>query len=142
MVIFSHSPLYKLYRNWNFWTDDAEEVHKILSPFGKVTVIHGHTHQVLTNKIKNISFHGVLSTAWPWPYAPKGTPKYTSKMFRSDPFNIFDGCGWGTVKVLPSGHADKTYMLWDRNPVTVTYKQLAAGKSGEEPAKDFSGPHY
>ncbi|MGZ3426095.1 MAG: metallophosphoesterase family protein, partial [Polyangia bacterium] len=25
LVVFSHSPLYKYYRNWNFWTDDAEE---------------------------------------------------------------------------------------------------------------------
>ncbi len=142
VVIFSHSPLYKLYRNWNFWTDDAEEVQKILGRFKNVTVIHGHTHQVLTNRIKNISIHGVLSTAWPWPYAPKGTPKYTSKMFRSDPFNNFDGCGWGYVNMLPSGQADKIYKLWDRNPMTVTYKQLASKKPGEEPATEFSGPHY
>ena len=142
IVIFSHSPLYKLYKNWNFWTDDAEDIHKILSPYEKVTVIHGHTHQLLTNRIKNISFHGVLSTAWPWPYAPKGTPRYTSKMFRSEPFNIFDGCGWGTVNILSSGNADKTYMFWDRNPVTVSYKQLTAEKTGFEPSGEFSGPHY
>ena len=24
LIVFSHSPLYKLYKNWNFWTDDAE----------------------------------------------------------------------------------------------------------------------
>lgn len=142
VVVFSHSPLYKVYKNWNFWTDDAEDIHKILSPFEKVTVIHGHTHQVLTNRIKNISFHGVLSTAWPWPYAPKGTPEFTSKMNRSDPFNTLDGCGWGTVQMLPSGQADKSYMLWDRNPMTVTYAQLAAKKQGKEPADEFSGPHY
>ena len=26
LVVFSHSPLYKYYKNWNFWTDDADEV--------------------------------------------------------------------------------------------------------------------
>src|SRR5207253_2864282 len=26
LVVFSHSPLYKYYRPWNFWTEDAEEV--------------------------------------------------------------------------------------------------------------------
>lgn len=142
IVVFSHSPLYKLYKNWNFWTDDAEEMHKILASYESVTVIHGHTHQILTNRIKNISFHGVLSTAWPWPYAPKGTPVYTTKMFRSDPFNNFDGCGWGYVNVLPSGQTDKTYNLWDRNPMTVTYEELASKKHGKGTAEEFSGPHY
>ncbi|MDH4100191.1 MAG: metallophosphoesterase [Nitrospirota bacterium] len=142
VVVFSHSPLYKLYKNWNFWTDDAEEVQQILGGHEKVTVIHGHTHQVLTNRVKDISIHGVLSTAWPWPYAPKGTPVYTSKMFRSDPFNNFDGCGWGYVNVLPSGQADKTYMLWDRNPMAVTYNRLKSKEAGMAPPERLSGPHY
>ena len=30
IIVFSHSPLYKLYKQWNFWTDDAEEVQAIL----------------------------------------------------------------------------------------------------------------
>ena len=45
------------------------------SRFESVTVIHGHTHQLLTNRIGNIHFHGMLSTAWPWPYAPEGLPE-------------------------------------------------------------------
>jgi hypothetical protein len=71
-LVFSHSPLYKLYRPWNFWTDDADEVQALLRRQKNVTVLHGHTHQLLTNRIGNISFHGFLSTAWPWPYAPEG----------------------------------------------------------------------
>ena len=31
--MFSHSPLYKYYKDWNFWTDDADEVQAILRPF-------------------------------------------------------------------------------------------------------------
>lgn len=142
LVVFSHSPLYKLYRNWNFWTDDSEEVQKILTRQKKVTVIHGHTHQVLTNRVKNIDIHGVLSTAWPWPYAPSGTPKYTSKMNRPDPFNGLDGCGWGIVSVLSTGSADKKYNLWNRQPMTVTAKDLKSKKMGVDPEKKFSGPNY
>src|ERR1019366_7237745 len=26
VVVFSHSPLQKIYRLWNFWTEDADEV--------------------------------------------------------------------------------------------------------------------
>jgi len=127
LLIFSHSPLYKYYRPWNFWTDDAEEVQAILQRFKTVTVVHGHTHQVLSNKIGNITFHGVLSTAWPWPYAPEGLSRLTVQMNRADPFNQFDGCGDGSVDILATGQANKSYNLWDRNPMTVTYEQLATG---------------
>jgi 3',5'-cyclic AMP phosphodiesterase CpdA len=127
IIVFSHSPLYKLYRGWNFWTDDAEQVQALLKPFNTVSVIHGHTHQLLTNRIGNISFHGMLSTAWPWPYAPEGLPAYTVQMNRVDPFNQFDGCGDGSVDVLASGAVDKHYNLWDRNPRTVSYAELASG---------------
>jgi Icc protein len=142
VVVFSHSPLYKLYRPWNFWTDDAEEVQKILSPFKSVTVFHGHTHQVLTNRIGNISFHGFLSTAWPWPYAPKGTPTLTREMERPDPFFSTDGCGWGTINMLDSGQADKTYQQWNRSPMKVTYQDLSSGNWPPTYPKGFSGPSY
>lgn len=130
LIVFSHSPLYKLYKKWNFWTDDAEQVQAILSRFQKVTVIHGHTHQPLTNRIGNIHFHGLLSTAWPWPYAPEGMPELTIQMARPDPFNPQDGCGDGSVLVHPEGLVDKVYDLWNRNPVTVSAKYLSS--SGKE----------
>jgi 3',5'-cyclic AMP phosphodiesterase CpdA len=140
IVVFSHSPLYKYYKPWNFWTDDAEQVQALLFPFQTVTVIHGHTHQLLTQRIRNISFHGMLSTAWPWPYAPEGLPEYTVQMFRADPFNQFDGCGDGSVDVLRSGQVDKHYRLWDRNPRTVTYAELAANQLPGPRAS--AGPSY
>lgn len=136
IVVFSHSPLYKYYKPWNFWTDDAEEVQKLLAPFKTVTVIHAHTHQVLSNKIGNIHFHGVLSTAWPWPYAPEGLPTLTIQMDRADPFNQLDACGWGTVDMLSTGRADKRYKLWDRNPMNVTAAQLEPGNAAP------TGPSY
>lgn len=133
IVVFSHSPLYKYYRNWNFWTEDAEEIQAILSRFDHVTVIHGHTHQLLTNRIGNIHFHGMLSTAWPWPYAPAGLPKLTLQMNRGDPFDQFDACGDGQVNVLMSGMVDKLYNLWNRNPVTVRASYLASGGRKDQP---------
>jgi len=120
LVVFSHSPLYKLYKNWNFWTDDADEVQAILRRFDRVSVIHGHTHQLLTNRIGNISFHGMLSTAWPWPYAPQGLPELTIQMDRPDPFDPHDGCGDGEVVVHPDGLVDKLYSLWNRNPIEIS----------------------
>ena len=135
LIVFSHSPLYKYYKNWNFWTDDADEVQAILQPFAKVSVIHGHTHQLLSNHIGNISFHGMLSTAWPWPYAPEGLPKLTMQMNRADPFDQFDGCGDGTVDVLESGLVDKVYNLWDRNPVTVSAAYVSSDGTRDLPPR-------
>ncbi|NOT45711.1 MAG: serine/threonine protein phosphatase [Acidobacteria bacterium] len=126
LVVFSHSPLYKLYRNWNFWTDDADEIQAILRRFDNVTVVHGHTHQMLTNRIGNIHFHGLLATAWPWPYAPEGMPELTIQMARPDPFNPNDGCGDGEIAVHPDGLIDMVHNFWNRNPVTVAREYTAS----------------
>jgi len=133
VIVFSHSPLYHYYRPWNFWTKDAAEVQAILRRFRRVTVIHGHTHQILTNRIGNIHFHGLLSTAWPWPYAPEGLPELTVPMNRANPFNPEDGCGDGRVLVHPDGLVDKIYALWNRNPVTVSSAYLASRGRSHRP---------
>ena len=134
LIVFSHSPLYKLYKKWNFWTDDAEEVQAILKRFKRVVVIHGHTHQLLTNRIGNIHFHGMLSTAWPWPYAPEGMPELTIEMNRPDPFNTNDGCGDGEVHVKADGLVDKVYNFWNRKPLTVSRAYTASwGKESVPP---------
>ena len=134
IIVFSHSPLYKLYKKWNFWTDDADEVQAILKRFKSVVVIHGHTHQLLTNRIGNIHFHGMLSTAWPWPYAPEGMPELTIEMNRPDPFNPNDGCGDGEVNVHADGLVDKVYNLWNRKPITLSRAYTASwGSKGVPP---------
>jgi 3',5'-cyclic AMP phosphodiesterase CpdA len=134
LLVFSHSPLYKLYRPWNFWTEDAEQVQSILRRFQSVVVVHGHTHQLLTQRIGNIHFHGMLSTAWPWPYAPQGLPELTVQMSRPDPFDSNDGCGDGQVLVHPDGLIDKVYNLWNRNPITVSRSYTASRGAKDKPA--------
>jgi predicted phosphodiesterase len=139
LIVFSHSQLYKYYRNCNFWTEDADEVQALLKPYNKVTVIHGHTHQMLQNQIGNISLYGMLSTAWPWPYAPEGLPPLTIQMNRADPFDQFDACGDGQFIARADGLADTIYNLWDRNPVSVTADYLVlGGKRNRPPAPQFA----
>lgn len=83
----------------------------------------------------------MLSTAWPWPYAPEGLPKLTIQFDRVDPFDEADGTGDGTVSVYSSGYVDKHYNLWSRNPVTVLKGYLESwGKDNLPPAPVF--PSY
>ena len=77
----------------------------------------------------------MLSTAWPWPYAPQGMPELTIEMSRPDPFNAHDGCGDGSVLVHPDGLVDKIYDLWNRNPVTVSRRYLSSWGKEDAPKK-------
>ena len=126
VVVFSHSPIQKIYKGWNFWTDDAEEVQTLLSPFDNVTVVYGHVHQIQYNQIDNISFNAVMATAWPWPYpqsysqADTYLPKMTVPMNRADPFFERDATGWQFMN-LKTGRVDLNYNLYSNTNRTVAY---------------------
>jgi hypothetical protein len=93
---------------------DWREVHEILKPFGNVTNIHGHTHQVLYNEIGNLRSIGMLATSWPWPYAPEGVPILTRAMVRADPGDHFDGVGWSALAAT-AGRVDNEYRMWRKD---------------------------
>ncbi len=126
LVVISHSPLQKIWRGWNFWTEDAEEVQALLKPFKKTTVIYGHVHQIQYNQIGNISFHAVMATAWPWPYpatyaqAEQYLPKITVPMNRADPFQERDATGWQFID-MATGNVAMHYTLYDNDKRTVAF---------------------
>jgi len=128
LVVMSHSPLQKIYKGWNFWTDDAEDVQKLLAPFRSVNVIYGHVHQIQYNQIGNISFNSVMATAWPWPYpqsyaqAESHLPKLTVQMNRGDPFFERDATGWQFINV-DTGRVDLNYQLYSNQPRTVAFNR-------------------
>jgi 3',5'-cyclic AMP phosphodiesterase CpdA len=126
VVVFSHSPIQKIFKGWNFWTDDAEQVQDLLQPFNDVTVIYGHVHQIQYNQIGNISFHAVMATAWPWPYpesyvqAETHLPKLTVPMNRADPFHERDATGWQFIN-MSTGRVAMSYNLNNNTNRTVAY---------------------
>jgi 3',5'-cyclic-AMP phosphodiesterase len=73
IVVFSHVPLWAVYPQWGWTTDDAERALAHLRRFGSTTVLNGHIHQVLRKVEGNISFHTAMSTAFPQP-APGSAP--------------------------------------------------------------------
>jgi 3',5'-cyclic AMP phosphodiesterase CpdA len=126
IVLFSHSPIQKIYKGWNFWTEDAEEVQALLQPFTTATVVYGHVHQIQYNQIGNLSFNAVMATAWPWPYpqsyaqAESFLPKLTVPMNRADPFFERDATGWQLIDVH-SGRVALHYKLYNNADRTVAF---------------------
>ena len=126
LVVFSHSPLQKIYKGWNFWTEDADEVQALLKPFAKANVVYGHVHQIQYNQIGNISFNSVMATAWPWPYpqsyaqAEQHLPKLTVPMNRADPFFERDATGWQFIDVN-TGRVAMKFNLYNNTNRTVAF---------------------
>ena len=73
IVVFAHIPLYVLYEQWGWGTDDGGRALALLKRFGSVTVLNGHIHQLAQKVEGNMTFHTALSTAFPQP-APGTAP--------------------------------------------------------------------
>ena len=46
-------------------TEDAAQMMALLRPFGSVTVLNGHIHQVLQKVEGNVALHTAMSIAYP-----------------------------------------------------------------------------
>jgi hypothetical protein len=73
IVVFAHIPLWVIYPQWGWGTDDGERVLALLKRFGSVTVLNGHIHQIIQKVEGNVTFHTARSTAFPQP-APGTAP--------------------------------------------------------------------
>src|SRR5213595_1575069 len=73
IVLFAHVPLWTVYPEWGWGTDDSEQALALLKRFGSVTVLNGHIHQIMQKVEGNVSFHTAMSTAFPQP-APGTAP--------------------------------------------------------------------
>ena len=67
MVVFAHIPLWTVYENWGWGTEDGAQALGYLRRFGSVTVLNGHIHQTMQKVEGNITFHTAASTAFPQP---------------------------------------------------------------------------
>ena len=67
IVVFAHIPLWAVYPEWGWGTDDSEQALSYLKRFGSVTVLNGHIHQTMQKVEGNVTFHTAMSTAFPQP---------------------------------------------------------------------------
>ena len=73
IVLFAHIPLWSVYPEWGWGTDDSAQALSYLKKFGSVTVLNGHIHQVMQKVEGGVTFHTAMSTAFPQP-APGTAP--------------------------------------------------------------------
>ncbi len=77
IVVFAHIPLWTIYPEWGWGTEDSARALTTMKRFGSVTVLNGHIHQVMQKVEGNVTFHTARSTAFPQPVpgtAPSAGP--------------------------------------------------------------------
>lgn len=73
IVVFAHIPLWSVYPEWGWGTDDSVQALSYLKRFGSVSVLNGHIHQVMRKVEGHVTFHTAMSTAFVQP-APGTAP--------------------------------------------------------------------
>ena len=87
IVVFAHIPLWAVYPEWGWGTEDSAQALAYLKKFGSVTVLNGHIHQTMQKVEGNVTFHTAASTAFPQPQPGKaespGPMKVPAEQLRS-----------------------------------------------------------
>ncbi len=72
LVIFTHIPLWSLYPQWGWSTEDWPRALESVKRFGSVTALNGHIHQVVQKVEGSVRYYSARSTAYPQPAAGQG----------------------------------------------------------------------
>jgi 3',5'-cyclic AMP phosphodiesterase CpdA len=72
IVVFSHIPLFAMYPDWGWGTEDAAQALGYLKRFSSVTCLNGHVHQLFTKTEGNVTFYSGTTTAYPLPAPGQG----------------------------------------------------------------------
>jgi len=67
VIVFAHIPLWSVYPDWGWGTEDSAQALALLKRFGSVTVLNGHIHQTMQKVEGSVTFHTAASTAFPQP---------------------------------------------------------------------------
>ncbi len=66
-MLLSQFPLWALYIEWGWGTQDGMQALALLKRFGSVTALNGHIHQIQRRVEGHVRFHAARSTAYPQP---------------------------------------------------------------------------
>ena len=82
IIVFSHIPLFAMYPDWGWGTDDATQALSYLRRFSSVTCLNGHVHQLFTKTEGNVTFYSGTTTAYPLPHPGDGPGTQTGHAAR------------------------------------------------------------
>jgi 3',5'-cyclic AMP phosphodiesterase CpdA len=99
IVVFTHRPLFPLYPQWDFFTQDGQAAIDQLMPFKSVTVFYGHIHQENSFTTGHIQHHAGKSLMFAHP-APGSMPNDIQIPW--DPAHPFQGLGYREVLAEPA----------------------------------------
>lgn len=102
VVVFGHVPLYALYPQWGWTTEDGSKALAMLARFERVTVLNGHIHQIIQHTEGNIHFATAQATAYPQP-APGTADKPGPLQVPAE--RLLKVIGYRTVQVDRTGQA-------------------------------------
>jgi 3',5'-cyclic AMP phosphodiesterase CpdA len=102
IVVFAHIPLWTIYPQWGWGTDDSARAMEMLQPFGSVTVLNGHIHQITQKVEGHMTFHTARSTAFPQP-APGSAPKSGPMAVPADKLRSY--LGLTSVSYVETSHS-------------------------------------
>ena len=72
IIVFSHIPLFAMYPDWGWGTEDATQALSYLKRFSSVTCLNGHVHQLFSKTEGNVTFYSATTTAYPLPHPGDG----------------------------------------------------------------------
>ena len=103
IVAFAHIPLWSVYPEWGWGTDDSAQALSYLKRFGSVIVLNGHIHQTMRKVEGNVTFHTAMSTAFP--QAAPGTPNASPGPMSVPAGQLRDVLGVTAVQFAQGQHA-------------------------------------
>jgi hypothetical protein len=99
VVLFTHRPLFDLYPQWEWSTQDGSKVIDVLTSRKNVTVFYGHIHQEHHQMTGDIAHHAARSLIFALP-APGSVPKKVPATW--DPAAPYAGLGYRSVALAPN----------------------------------------
>src|SRR5258705_9443097 len=124
IVLFAHMPLWSIYPEWGWGTEDSAQALSYVKRFGSVTVLNGHIHQTMQKVEGKVTFHTAMSTAFPQP-APGTAPSAGPMKVPADQLQ----------RVL--GITDVNYLVSGRSLAVV---DSPLGDTGSSASANGSGP--
>ncbi len=123
VVVLTHRPLFDLYPDWDWWTQNGAKVTSALAGFKNVQVFYGHVHQNNDHTASTVTQHAARSLMYPLP-APGSLPKKAPMPW--DSMQPYRGLGFRQVKVTPTGYVLAEYAATELTPViSITAKKFA-----------------